>query len=445
MKKLGRRRFLRGAGGAAVALPFLGAMSERASADVFPKRFIAFFTGLGTVRSAWTPVGTESQFILGEVLSPLAPFQDKLLILDGIDMESSYHGPGDPHQQGIAQALTGTELQEGNLFQYACNPGKTVGWGGGISLDQHLANHIGQNTKLPSLELGVQVQYANVSSRVSYQGPGAPVPPDDDPSHVFTRVFGDLGADPLSVAILREKRHRVLDAVLEDYGSLAKRLGPEDKIKVDNHLAAIHEIDKRLDAPGGIVGGACASPVIAAPQDLYDNDAYPALGKLQMDLLAMAFACDLTRVATLQWTTVQAGKVFTWLGQSQPHHALSHSGDGDTISQNQLIAIGRWHSEQLAYLMGKLAAIPEGNGSVLDNTVILWCTDIAAGNTHERRSMPYVVAGNAGGYFKSGRHLTYGGAMHNDLLVSLCQAMDVDVSTFGNPAYCTGPLSGLTG
>jgi len=441
-RTLSRRALLRGLGGAAIGLPFLGAMADSASALTFPKRFVVFFTGLGTVKSSWVPFGTETDFTLSPVLAPLEPFKKKMLVCEGIDMESAYNGPGDPHQQGIAQALTGIELQEGMLFPYACNPGKMVGWGGGISLDQFLANQIGQTTRFPSLEFGVQVQFANVSARVSYRGPGQPVPPEDDPYQGYKRIFSDLGTDPEALKRLRAERKSVLDAVSGDYDSLSKRLGMSDKQKVDAHLDAIREIEKRLDAPG-VIGGACNPPVLGAPVEPLENDNYPQIGRCQLDLLAMSLVCDLTRVASIQWTTVQTGKVFSWLGQTEPHHSLSHSSDADTERQKMLVDIGNWHAQQLAYLCEKLDSVPEGDGTVLDNTVILWCTDIAQGNTHARRDMPYVILGGAGGAIKTGRYLKYPGSWHNDLLIALSHAMGVPVPTFGNPAYCKGPLSGI--
>ncbi|WP_438020102.1 DUF1552 domain-containing protein [Sorangium sp. So ce315] len=439
---LDRRTFLRGAGGLAVALPFLDAMSGSASAVEFPRRFVVFFTGLGTVKQAWKPVGSETSFELGEILAPLAPYRDKLLVVEGVDMESAHHGPGDSHQQGIGQALTGTELQEGTLFPYACNPAARVGWGGGISVDQFLAARLGNGTKLSSLELGVQVQYANVSSRVSYLGPGQPVPPEDDPRAAFDRLFTDLSADPADLARRRALRRRVLGDVMEDYGALARKLGGEDRQKLEHHLDALNEIEARLDAPG-LLGGVCALPELGEPLDVYANDNFPAIGRLQVDVLATALACDLTRIASIQWSATEAGKVFTWLGQSETHHALSHSSLSDAERQRQLVDIGRWQAEQLAYLLGKLDAVPEGAGTLLDNTIVLWCTDISEGQSHSRRDMPYVIAGGGGGALRAGRYLRYAGDPHNNLLVTLCNAMGVEVSTFGNPAYCTGLLPGL--
>lgn len=440
--RLHRRTLLRGAGGLAVALPFLTAMERDARALPFPKRFVVFFTGLGTIKDHWVPTGTETSFTLGPILAPLAPFQDRLVVLEGVDMESAHHGPGDPHQQGIGHALTGTELQEGNLFPYACDPSASVGWGGGMSLDQVLGEASGYETKFKSLEFGVQVQLANVSSRISYRGPGKPVPPDDDPRSAYERLFLTLASSPEELAAKRLRRERVLDSVLEDYHSLAPRLASGDRYKVEAHLETLQDIQNTLYAPGAL-GGNCSVPLIEDFGDLYDNDAYPLIGKLQMDMLAMALACDLTRVASLQWTTVQTGKVFTWLGQVLPHHTLSHSAPNDLGKKKQLIDIETWHAEQLAYLLGRLDSFPEGDGTVLDNTLVLWCTDISVGNTHSRRDMPYVLAGGAGGALPTGRYVQAPGAWHNDLLVSIAHAMDLDVETFGNPAYCKGPLAAL--
>lgn len=440
MKPLNRRRFLRGAGGIAIALPFLNAMSPSAKAAGAPKRFVAFFTGLGTVKTRWAPAGTESNFTLSDVLAPLEPYKDKIVVLEGVDMKSAYSGPGDPHQQGIAHALTATELQEGTLFPYACNPGKMVGWGGGISLDQLLANEIGQSTKFPSLELGVQVQYSNVSSRISYLGPGQPVPPDDDPWHVWGRLFTDLQTDPKVLAQLKAERKQVLDAVMGDYTSLKGQLGYDDRQKLEAHLTAISDIEKHLDSTG-VLGGSCQIPTLDAPIDIYANDNYPVIGKLQLDLLAMAFACDLTRVASVQWTTVQTGKVFSWIGINQTHHDLSHSSLADKESEQKLVNIGNWHAQKLAYLMGKLKEIPEESGTALDNTVILWCTDISQGQSHARVDMPYILAGGAGGAWKTGRYIQRTGEPHNNLLVSIANAVGLPLESFGSPAFCTGPMT----
>ena len=230
---------------------------------------------------------------------------------------------------------------------------------------------------------------------------------------------------------------------MDDYGALARELGGEDRQKLEQHLDAVAQHREAARRAGGPRRRVRRCPTLGGAIDVYANDNYPAIGRLQIDLLAMALACDLTRVATIQWSATQAGKVFTWLGQSETHHELSHSSLGDADKQQQLIDIGRWHAEQLAYLLGQARRRPGGHGTLLDNTLVLWCTDIAQGQSHARRDMPYVIAGGAGGALRTGRYLRYAGDPHNNLLVALCNAMGVDVTTFGNPAYCTGPLPGL--
>jgi hypothetical protein len=454
MKTLNRRTFLRGLGGVAIGLPLLNAMGcgrgggggaprarKTAALGEAPKRFVVFFSANGTIPENWRPTGTETAFALSTILAPLEPHKDQLVIIDGVDMESSNHGPGDGHQKGMGHMLTGIELLEGTEF--TGGNGELVGWGGGISVDQAIANQIGGTTRFRSLELGVQVSGASVWSRMSYLGADQPIPPEDSPYSTFDRVFGDLGADPLGLAELRAKRHSVLDTVQDDYTALSSRLGNEDRVKVEAHLAAIRDIELRLDN-GAEIGGSCAIPSVDGGIDLDANDNFPLVGRMQMDLLVMALACDLTRVASLQWSNSVSNKRFTWLGIPDGHHDLSHLGDSDTVAIQKITDINRWYSEQFGYLLQKMKEIPEGEGTMLDNTLVIWCNELGKGNSHTRMNAPFVLAGGAGGALRTGRFLQYGGTVpHNDLLVSCMNAMGVDVDTFGNPAYCTGPLAGL--
>jgi hypothetical protein len=362
--------------------------------------------------------------VLGDILAPLAPRQKDLVVLSGIDAESSYHGPGDAsHWNGMGHMLTGTELVD---------VGGGVFWGGGISIDQFLAQKIGGQTRLPSLELAVEDGPGNVASRLSYLGAAQPVPPEPDPQKVFQRLFGGLTPEQIA------RRKSVLDTVKDDYGALAPRLGSADRKKIEAHLDALRAVEKSVtSAPPQT----CDGPAIAAA-DLADM---PAIGKDQMDLLVRALACDLTRVVSLQWSRAVSMTRMTWLGISEAHHDLSHLSLDDADVRQKLVAINRWYSNQFAYLLDALDAVPEGDGTLLDHTLVLWCNELSVGQVHSRRSLPYVLAGRAGGALKTGRFLQYAAPAppHNDLLVSLCRAMEVDVSTFGNPAYCNGPLPGL--
>jgi hypothetical protein len=431
MQRLPRRRFLgflRGLAGGALALPLLDSLtSGSARALPHPKRLIVFFSANGTIADAWRPTGGENDFVLSEILEPLAPHRDQLLILGGVDAESSYHGPGDnSHWNGMGHMLTGTELVDlgGGVFT-----------GGGISVDQYLAKQIGGATKLASLELAVEESPSTVSSRLSYLGASQPVPPESDPQKVFHRLFGGLSP------ALQAQRKSVLDAVSDDLGALQPRLGKDDQHKLAAHLDAVRDVEKRLyisPAP------TCGSIELGR----FDVNDLPAIGKEQMDLLVLALACDLTRVVTLQWSQAVSMTRMIWLGIADPHHTLSHYPVTDAVAQSKLVQINRWYATQFAYLLQAMKAVPEGDGTLLDNSVVLWCNELGEGSTHSRRNVPYVLAGGAGGALKTGRYLQFPATKkpwHNDLLISLCQAMDVNVSTFGNPAYCHGPIPGLTG
>lgn len=445
---LNRRQLLRSAAGAAFALPLLNFVDRRAvsaAPTAIPKRLILMFSPNGTIPAQWTPSGGETDFKLGRILAPLEPHRSDLLIIDNVDMESAHHGPGDGHQTGMGSLWTGIELLTGTEFKGGGESG-TAGWGGGPSVDQHIAKTVGATTKLPSLELGVQVGGATVWSRMSYKAANQPVPPEEDPGRVFDRVFGSLGSDPTGLARLRARRQSVLDGVANDFKRLDGVLASEDRTKVERYADALRDIESRLDS-GGLLGGGCVKPARPATLSLTDAKNYPAIGKLQMDLLVMAMACDLTRVGSLQWSRSVGSKVHSWQGIAEGHHDLSHMGDSDAVAQEKLVKINTWYAEQLAYLIAAMKKIPEGTGTMFDNTVIVWGNELGVGNRHTRRDVPFVMAGGCGGYFKTGRYLKYpAGTKHNNLLVSLCRAMGLsEQKTFGNPAYCTGELARLTG
>lgn len=448
---LNRRQLLKGLFGGAVALPLLNFVDKKTAMSApttFPKRLVLFFSPNGTIPSQFFPSGgSETDFTLPTILAPLAAHQKDLLILENVDDEAAYHGPGDGHQTGMGCLWTGIELADGTEFKGGCDTCPASGYAGGISVDQMVANKIGADTKFGSLELGVQVGGASVWSRMSYKDKNVPLPPENDPGKLFTRVFGSLGADPLGLQRLHDRRKSVLDAVAGDFTRMTNALSVADKVKVQTYADNLRDIEKRLDA-GGLLGGACKVPTKPATIDLNNNDNYPAIGKMQMDLLVMALACDLTRVGSIMWSNSVGQKVHTWQGISDAHHDLSHEGDSNADAQAKLVKINTWYAQQFAYLIDAMKKIPEGSGTMFDNTVIVWGNELGVGNSHTRRDIPFILAGSAGGYFKTGRHLKYAdGTRHNDLLVSICQAMGLsDVTTFGNPAYSSGkPLAKLTG
>ena len=443
--RFSRRAVLRGAFGASIGLPWLASLGARraraAAPPAFPTRFVVMFSPNGTLPAAWNPEGTETSFTLPPILQPLAEHQADLVVVRGVDQQG---GGGDGHQNGMGGMLTGQPLNAGPFAGTGSAP---AGWPNGPSVDQRIAEALGGTTKLRSLELGVQVGAADNWGRMIYRAANQPLPPEDDPAQVYANVFSDLHADPAALAALRARRRSILDTVGAQYARLSARLGGDDRARLDRHLTAVREIEQRLTTPFAGATAACHDPAPAPDAATSNNDDFPAIGALQIDLLVMALACDLTRVASLQWSRSVSQTRFTWLTPAiaETHHDLSHRPDGDAVAADKLVRINRWYATQLATLMTKLKAIPEGDGStLLDHTLILWCNELAIGNVHSRTDAPYVLGGRAGGGLATGRYLSYAGNVpHNNLLLSIINAMGIADHSFGKPDWCTGPLSGL--
>lgn len=424
---MNRRRFLRGAAGAFLALPMLEVMNDAwAGGSAFPRRFVVFFTPSGTVPSAWTP---GPSFALSPILQPLADHRDDLIVLSGVDMRSS-GGDRKGHNRGIGALLTGLEPLGGN-------DGDT-GYANGISVDQRIAQVVGGETPFGSIELGVRVRSTFPSDRMSYTASNQPVPPEDSPFAAFERLFGGFGEDDGAAMALAARRGSVLDAVIEDFHRLDRELGKHDRAKLESHLDAVRRVEQRLDALAG-VSPACEPPMQPSSFNHYDSSRYPEVGALQMELLVMALACGLTNVASLMWSSALSGIVHTWLGLTLDHHSYSHGSD--PASQDALVAINTWYAERFAELLAMMKAVPEGEGTLLDNTVVFWGSELGKGQPHDCTRIPIVLAGSCGGYFATGQHVQYDAMSHNNLLLSFLEAMGVEDETFGDPQWCDGPLA----
>jgi hypothetical protein len=447
-----RRELLAGLGGIGL-LPVLSQRTARAQAPA-ARRMLIFYTPNGTIGPEWRPRGGETDFTFGRILAPLARWRSKLLVLGGVDMALADAGFGSHHTRGIGGLLTGRRILMGT-FRSAGPP--TAGWASGISLDQHIARTVGDSTRFRSLEVGVRVVDAEVRGRLSYLGPNQPLPPMESPYDLFNRIFAGgrpapgAPADPAGER-LRQQRKSVLDFLRQELAAVRDQVGADDRVRIDSHLESVRDIERRLLVDGGGAGGTtpaagCPAPTMAPRMDLQAVENMPALGRLQMDLLASAFACDLTRVATLQWTHAESNQTFPFLGVSGQHHAMSHAGDGDAAAQESLTKINVFYAEQLAYLLDRLNAYTEGDRTLLDNTVVVWLNEVGKGNNHAHRDLPVLLAGSCGGHFRTGRFVDYlargGGQPHNNLLVSLGNGMGLPDRTFGDPEHCTGPLPEL--
>ncbi|HEX3770325.1 MAG TPA: DUF1552 domain-containing protein [Polyangiaceae bacterium] len=433
--RLSRRKLL----GSAAAFAGTALLPRAVWADTAPpKRLVVVFSANGTIFNSWLPTGTETSFTLSPILQPLAPYQKKLLVLNGVNVKSAGNGPGDDHMKGMGHMLTGIELLSGTTMGGAGTP---AGFAGGISIDQRVVQDIGSNTRFPSLEFGVMVQNSDVWSRMIYSGANQPLPPMEDPVAAYTRIFAGTNLSAAQVAVLTKRRQSVLDFAVDSLGTLANKVGSDDKVRVQQHQDSVRAIEKQLLASTG----ACSAPTVMQT-DLTKVANYPAIGQSQMDLLIAALACDQTRVASLQWSHSVSDIPMPWLNISTGHHTLSHDADTDATSQGQLVQINTWYAQQFAYLLKGLDAVTESDGTtLLDNCMIVWINELSKGNIHSHQPLPVVIAGSGGGSLRSGRLVTYSPQQpHNNLLVSLANAMGTNITTFGNPAYCTGALPNLT-
>ncbi len=439
MRRIDRRRFIEGLGASALALPLMPSLAQAQS--TFPKRFIVFFHPNGVTPEHWfpTPGATERDFTLSRILAPLQPYRDKLVAMRGVHMQAPDEGPGEPHQQGMGSVLVGRKLQEGT---FVGGDGTLAGWGDGISVDQEIANEIGGTTPYASLQLGVRATGADVANRLSYSAPARPLPPQNSPLAVFDQLFAMLDLEPSEAERRRSYKRSVLDAVRGQFASVRRKVSTEDRRKLDDHLEHVRAIERRLERDAPMVS-TCQVPASPVEVDAIHEDTMPYVSRLQIDLLTAAFACDLTRVASLQYSNGPNQIRFPFLGSFGNDHRLSHAGPSDAVSIEEWTARHIWYAEQLAYLLGKLDAIAEGPGTMLDNTVVLWCSEIAVGNTHSHRDMPFLLAGSCGGAIDTGRYVQFADKQHCDLHLAIMQAMDVRRTTFGDPDFCSGVLPGI--
>jgi hypothetical protein len=442
-RALSRRTMLRAASGAVLSLPLLPSLRARAQETEFPKRFITMYTPNGVIHDGWWPtnVVSESEFELSQSHTPLLPYRDRLLILGGLEMKVAAMGPGGPHQRGIGALFTNMQLGEG-AFVDGC--GRTAGWATGISIDQRIAAEIGTATPIGSLQLGVRATENDVQGRISYAGAGMPLPPMNDPLEVYKRVFEGFSPpattpDEDAAKALLLQRKSVLDAVASEFNALTPRLSAEDRQTLDAHLTLVRDVERRLS----IGLGDCAKPELPPALNPVNELDMPQIAELELDLLALAFACDLTRVASFQVSTALNRIRYPWVESLGEGHNLSHTGVSDVDAKSQLLRRQAWHASLIARLFDRLATIPEGDGTALDNTLLFWGNEVSMGTTHNPDNMPFLVAGGTWA-FRTGRSVTYTGNSHADLLVSLLNAMGVPQTTFGDGNFCTGPLSGMS-
>lgn len=435
-----RRELLRQIGMSAAALPFVGNLPSLgfANSTERKKRLVVMFSPNGVVPKTFWPDEEGELNTLKESLSPLQPYVDRVLTLHGLC--DKIRGDGDSHMRGIGCLLTGIELYPGNIQGGSHTP---AGWASGISIDQEIKHHLQANaasrTRFGSLEFGVAVpDRADTWTRMVYAGANRPITPIDDPYQMFNKLYGNVKDRGTLIS--------VLDDVQDDLHKINSMISSDDKHLLAEHATLVREMEQRLRAEGESDTVGHAVPEIE--QGVRDsNDNIPKITRMQIDLMVNSFIADFSRIATLQITNSVGQARMRWLGIDEGHHALSHEPDDNADAQDKLTRINKWYCEQLAYLVRRLDETPEpgGQGSILDNTTIVWTNELGKGNSHTLNNIPFVVVGG-GMDFKTGRALMFDRVPHNRFLVSLAHGMGHTIEQFGNPDHSNdGPLSALLG
>ena len=406
-KRLSRRTLLRGAG-AAIALPFLDAMTPAfgASKEAPAVRLAFVYIPNGAVMADWTPKTSGRNYAFTPILKPLEAHRDDMLVLTGLaDQNGNALGDGGgDHARAAASFLTGV------------HPKKTAGADirSGISADQIVAKHMSGATRLSSLELGCDdsrlvgscdtgysCAYTNT---ICWRGPTSPLPPETNPRLVFERLFGteDYSLDPATRARRAEYRKSILDMARDRAQKLMGDIGPSDKRKVDEYLYAIREIEKRISIAES--DNRTITPSVEKPSGI--PIAFADYMKLMYDLQIIAFQADLTRVTTTMVGREGSVRVYPEVGVPDPHHPLSHHRD-IPASLAKLTKINTFHAELFSYFVAKLKSTQDGDGSLLDHSMILYGGGISDSNQHLHENLPLLLFGRGDGSLKPGRHIVY--------------------------------------
>lgn len=439
MNDYSRRDFLKRFGASAAAMPFLTGLPSLSFAEALAKpkqRLVILFSPDGIVPETFWPDAAGADFAFKESLKPLEAFRSKTLVLKGV--HDRVRGDGDNHMRGIGCLLTGTELFPGNVQGGSDTP---AGWSSGLSIDQEIKAHLQKSlltrTRFGSLEFGVMVpEHADTWTRMVYSGPNKPVAPIDDPYQMFNKLYGQMKD--------KELLKSVLDDLQDDLTKVRKQISKEDQKLLDEHLTLVREMETEIKSTKTQDVGHKVPNL--EPGVRRDNDNIPKISKLQIDLMVSAFLADSSRIATLQYTNSVGQARFTWLGIKEGQHDLSHEPDSNAEAQDKLTKINHWYCEQVAYLAKRLSETkePDGNGTLLDNTTIVWTNELGKGNSHTLDNIPFVIVGGGLG-FKMGRSLQYNGVAHNRLLMSLAHGFGHRITAFGNRDFCgDGILTNLS-
>lgn len=430
--------------GTALALPMLeGALPLSALAQSLkpaqrPNRIAFLFVPNGVNMEHWTPATEGALDTLPTVLEPLQPLKSEFQVLTGLAQRNAFalgDGPGD-HARSSAAWLTGV------------HPKKTAGSDiqNGISADQVASQHIGGRTRLPSLELGCERGAVSgncdsgyscaYSSSISWRSPTTPMPKEVNPRMVFERLFGDSELADESLQKRRMQRISILDLIAEDAAELKRKLGSRDKLKIEEYFTSVRDIENRLER----MEESEAKLVKMGQKPTGVPSDYGEHVRLMGDMMILAFQADLTRISTFMFANEGSNRNYRNIGISDGHHDISHHGkQAEKLEKKR--QIDRFHVEQLAYILNRMRSIREVEGTLLDNTMLLYGGGIGDGDRHNHDDLPILLAGRGAGKLKPGRHVRFRqGTPLNNLFLSMLDKVGVDVEQLGDS---TGKLQGL--
>ena len=428
-KALPRRTFLKGMQ-ATLALPLLDAMipamTALAQTPAKAVRRLGFvFIPMGCDHARWTPEGTGALDQLSPILSPLEPVKEQLTVVTNMELQNSYPGTHDTSNSGFLSAAFAKHTESSDYFL-------------GTTADQVAAKQMGQDTQLRSLELSMDLNplagvcnngYACVYTNcLSWSSPTTPLPAEAHPRLVFERLFGEGGSLAERRAALRS-RASLLDAFDDDIARLKGAVGTADRARVDQYLDSIREVERQIQRAEAAASDNLLPDLdrpVGVPQAFGDH------ATLMFDLQVLAFQADITRVVTFQLTRELSNRTYTEIGVPDPHHPTSHHG-GDPEKLAKIAKINTFHVSLFAEFLQKLKATPEGDGTLLDNTVYLYGSGMGNSSLHDHVNLPILVAGGAATGMKGGRHIRYEqGTSLGNLHLTLLDRVGVHLDTFGD-------------
>ena len=433
-QELDRRNLLRYLGFSALGFSFYRVLREEQLFGATPaKRAVFFYFPDGIIKEQFHPSGTGSNFSFPAMTAPLEKVKSDLIAIKGVR-----YGAEGSHEGGAAYCLSGKKSQTGDL-----------------TIDNYLGEKLKADVPFPTVKLGVAANF-QPNRPISYLAPGSGSPIEDDPAKALRDIFGSPQRASLRLQNSDSSEQSLLDFCIEDISSLKRRLGPIETRKLDMHLEALRELERRSQSvqSSGKQAAMCKNEIdmrgqkfpeqdVNYPKTIHKNEAFGVVGDIMIDILVHALACGVTNVGLLQWSHPVSPTNFDFpggIGIARGHHDISHYGSNNA---QEFVEAQSWYMTRLATMIERLKSVQEGDQTLLFNTVVMGFTEIADGNLHDFENAGVVLAGQAGGHWATGKCIDAAGASHNQILVSILQACGQPDNTFGDPSLGMGALPGI--